>query len=171
MKRMKIIVSSGLLVLLLGMVTNPTLGGVDASPNQSNWEKLKQLSSGQEIQVVQNDTKSTRGNFRSVTDEAIVVSLGSGEQTISRQSILRVSSKGRGHRVRNALIGAGIGAGAGLGVGAVADSHDKCKQGGICLNILPNGGKEIGTPLGALGGAIVGAVLSTGGWHEIYRAR
>jgi hypothetical protein len=129
------------------------------------------LSAGQEIQVVQNDAKSSRSNFRSVSNEAIVVSTASGEQTLSRQSVLRVSSKGKGHRMRNALIGAGIGAGAGLGIGAAMDAHDKCSQGGLCFDILPNGGKEIVTPLGAIVGAIVGAVLPTSGWHEIYRAR
>jgi hypothetical protein len=116
MRRVKSIVCLGLLFLSFGIATSPALGG-DAK-NQANWDNLKQLSAGQEIQVVQNDAKSNRSNFRSVNDEAIVVSTATGEQTISRQSILRVSSKGKGHRVRNALIGAGIGAGGGAGIGA-----------------------------------------------------
>lgn len=166
--RVNTIVCLGLLVLSLGMATSPALG--DDNKNQAAWDKLKQLSAGQEIQVVQNGAKSTTGNFRSVTDEAMVVSLATGEQTISRQSILRVSSKGQGHRKRNALIGAGIGAGAGLGIGAAIDSRESCAS---CWfgPFLPNLGKEIFTPLGAVAGAIVGAVLPTGGWHEIYRAR
>jgi hypothetical protein len=166
MKRMKTIVCLGVMVLILGM---SSYGGVDTAPSQAKWDNLKQLSVGQEIQVVQNDTKSIRGSFRSFNDAAIVIGLAAGEQTINRQSILRVSSKGQGHRLRNALIGAGVGAGTGLGVGAAMDSHKPCT--GFCVNILPNGGKEIGTPLGAIGGALVGAALPTGGWHEIYRAR
>jgi hypothetical protein len=167
MKQVKSIVCLGLLFLFLGIATSPVFG--DDDKNQANWDRLKQLSAGEEIQVVQNDAKSSRSNFRSVTDEAIVVSTATGEQTIARQSILRVSSKGTGHRMRNALIGAGVGAGAGLGIGAAADHHKACT--GLCVNILPNGGKEIGTPLGAIVGGIVGAVVPTGGWHEIYRAR
>ncbi len=167
MKRVKSTVSLGLLFLFLGIATSPALG--DDDKNQANWDRLKQLSAGEEIQVVQNDAKSSRSNFRSVTDEAIVVSTAAGEQTIARQSILRVSSKGTRHRMRNTLIGAGVGAGVGLGIGAAADHHKACT--GICVNILPNGGKEIGTPLGAIVGAIVGAVVPTGGWHVIYRAR
>jgi hypothetical protein len=171
MKLVKTIVCLGLLFLSLGIATSPVLGGDNSIKKQAAWDKLKQLSARQEIEVVQDGAKSSTGNLRSVTDEAIVVSTATGEQTISRQSVLRVSSKGKGHRKRNALIGAGIGAGAGLGIGAIMDSRDKCSQGTFCLNILPNGGKEIVTPLGAIVGAIVGAVVPSGGWHEVYRAR
>ena len=167
MRQVKGIVCLGLLCLFLGIATSPALG--DDDKNQANWDRLKQLSPGEEIQVVQNGAKSSRSNFRSVTDEAIVVSTAAGEQAIARQSILRVSSKGKGHRVRNALIGAGVGAGAGLGIGAATDHHIACT--GICVNILPNLGEEIVPPLGAIVGAVIGAVVPTGGWHVIYRAR
>jgi len=169
MRRLKSVVCLGLLILSCGIATSPARG--DDDKNQTNWDKLKQLAPGQEIEVVQKDAKSTRGNFRNVTDEAIAVNTAAGDQTISRQNVVRVSSKGKTHRMRNALIGAGIGAGAGLGIGAAMDVHDKCSQGGFCINILPNGGKEIVTPLGAIVGAIVGALLPSRGWHEIYRAR
>ena len=167
MRQVNSIVFRGLLLLFLGIATSPAFGGDDK--NKANWEILKQLSAGQEIQVVQNDAQFSRSNFRSVTDEAIVVSTATGDHILSRQSILRISSKGKRHRMRNALIGAGVGAGAGLGIGAALDSHRACT--GLCFNILPNGGKEIATPLGAVVGAIIGTVLPTGGWHEIYRAR
>lgn len=170
MRRMKGSVCFGLLLLSLGIAASQALGGDDPAKNQANWDKIKQLSAGEEIQVVQSNAKSLRGNFHSVTDEAIVMSTAAGEQTINRQSVLRVSSTGKGHRMRNALIGAGIGAGAGLGIGAAMDAHAKCTT-GLCFNILPNGGKEIVTPVGAIAGAIVGAVIPTGGWHEVYRAR
>jgi hypothetical protein len=169
MKRVKTTVCLGLLVLSSGIATSSAFG--EDNKNQAAWDKLKRLSAGQQIQVVQTDAKSTTGNFRSVTDEAIVVSTATGEQTISRQRVLRVSAKGPGHRKRNVLIGAGIGAGAGLGIGAAMDSSSKCGQTSFCLDIFPNLGKEVVTPLGAIAGAIIGAVLPTGGWHEVYRAR
>lgn len=137
MRRVKSTVCLGLLFLSFGTIASPTFGGDDK--NQANWDKLKQLSVGQDVQVVQNDAKSNRSSFRSVTDEAIVVSTATGEQTISRQSILRVSSKGKGHRVRNALIGAGIGAGGGAGIGAVVG---RCGQGEFCIG--PTHGEVIG---------------------------
>jgi hypothetical protein len=163
MRLIKTMVCPGLLFLSLLFSTNPALGG---DKNQAGWDKLRQLSAGEEIQVVQNDAKSSRGRFRSVSDDAIVIGLAAGEQTISRQSVLRVSSKGKGHRMRNALIGFGIGAGAGAGIGAGADAS--CT--GNC-SWFPNLGVEIFTPVGAIVGGVVGAVVPTGGWHEIYRAR
>ena len=165
MKRVKRCMCLALVVLSLGMATSPALG--DDSQNQAAWDKLKQLSAGQPIQVVQNDAKSTSGNFRSVTDEGIVVSTPSGEQTISRQSVLRVSCKGSGHHKRNALIGAGIGAGAAAGFGAAVWRPT------TGLGPTISRGEVVGVlaPVGAIVGAIVGAVLPTGGWREVYRAR
>jgi hypothetical protein len=164
MRRVKSIVCFGLLVFFLGNATRPALG--DEDKNQANWDRLKQLSAGQEIQVVQNDAKSSRSNLRSVTDEAIVVGTATGEQTISRQSILRVSSRGKGHRVRNALIGAGIGAGAGAGIGAAIAG---CTSG--CYGFTRGNVTGTVSAVGGIVGAIVGALIPTGGWHEIYRAR
>lgn len=164
MRQVKSIVCLGLLSLFLGIATSPALG--DDNKNQANWDRLKQLSAGQEILVVQNDAKSSRSNFRSVTDEAIVVSTAAGEQTIARQSILRVSSKGKGHRVRNALIGAGIGAGAGAGIGAAIAG---CTSG--CYGFTRGNVTGAVSAVGGIVGAIVGALIPTGGWHEIYRAR
>jgi hypothetical protein len=73
--------------------------------------------------------------------------------------------------MRNALIGTGIGAGAGLAIGAAADHGSNCSQTSFGCIVPPKVGKEALTPLGAIVGAIIGAVLLTGGWHEIYRAR
>jgi hypothetical protein len=164
MRQVKSIVCLGLLFLFLGIATSPALG--DEDKNQANWDRLKQLSAGQEIQVVQNGANSSRSNFRSVTDEAIVVSTAAGEQTIARQSILRVSSKSKGHRMRNALIGAGVGAGAGAGIGAAIAG---CTSG--CYGFTRGNVTGAVSAVGGIVGAIVGAVIPTGGWHVIYRAR
>jgi hypothetical protein len=166
MKRAKGSVCLGLLVLALGMAAAPARG--DDVKNQPAWDKLKKLSVGQQIQVVQNGAQSTTGSFRSVTDEAIVVSAATGEQTISRQSVVRVSTKGSGHRARNAVIGAGIGAGAGAGIGAAVGG---CGQGTACIGATRGEITGVVAGVGAIVGAIVGAVLPSGGWHEVYRAR
>ena len=165
MKRISV-VCLGLLFLSLGVATSSALG--DDNKNQAAWDTLRKLSVGQEIQVVENGAKSSSGSFRSVTDEAMVMSTANGEQTISRQSILRVSSKGKGHRMRNTLIGAGIGAGAGAAIGAAIGG---CGQGVSCIGITRAEVTGVVAGVGAIAGAIVGAVLPSGGWHVIYRAR
>jgi hypothetical protein len=164
MKDVKSSVCLVLLALAWGMAAGSALG--DDVKNQAAWDQLKKLSAGQQIQVVQNGAQSTTGSFRSATDEAIVVSAATGEQTISRPNVLRVSSKGKPHRMRNALIGAGIGAGAGAGLGAALSS---CTSG--CFGFTRGNVMGAVSAVGGIVGAIVGAVLPTGGWREVYRAR
>jgi hypothetical protein len=131
-----------------------------AQPSQNNWDNLKQLAPGQQIRIVLNDAKSYEAKFQSVTDDGIVVRLATGEQTFPRQSVLRVSSKHRSHRGRNALIGVGVGVAAALATDAAACPD--CTTGTWA-------GDTIG--LGVLG-ALVGALVSKGAhWHDVYRAR
>ena len=88
-----------------------------------------------------------------------------GQETIKQQEVMRVSLKKTGHRRRNILIGAGIGAGGGLTLGAVAA--------GTCSGTLCGGhGPAVVVGVagaGALVGTLVGAVIPTGGWREIYK--
>ena len=127
---------------------------------ETHWESLNQLTSGQRIRVVLSGNKSYQGEFQSINDQSILIHEATGDQTFSRASILRISSRVRSHRTRNTLIGAAVGAAAGLGVGAATD-----KPG----SIFPNVGKEIFTPVGAIVGALVGLIIPSGGWHDIYR--
>jgi hypothetical protein len=133
-----------------------------AQSAKDSWDNLKQLASGQQIQIVLNDAKSYSGQFQSVSDDGIVLRLGKDSQTFKRQSVLRVSTKGASHRARNALIGAGVGAGVGAaGFGA-------CNY----REVIPCGGTGAasGAVILAPVGAVVGVVMPTGGWHDIYRA-
>jgi hypothetical protein len=147
---------------ILGLIFSPA----PSAARKSDWDTVKQLSQGQQIQIVLNDAKSYSGEFHSATDDAISVHMSTGDQTFNRPSIRRISSKGRGHRGRNALIGAAIGAGVGLGIGAAID---RCPANSIVCT--GNKGKAIGAPLFALVGAAVGAVLPSGQWQAIYRSQ
>ena len=139
-----------------------------AESSQSRWNDIKQLAAGQQIRIVLNDAKSYEAKFQSVTDEAVVVRLATGERTFERQNVLRVSTRGKRHRGRNALIGLAFGASAGVIV-AVASPElgtGKCAQ-GSCV--------DAGTisQLGIVGGAVgagLGAAIPTGGWRDVYRA-
>lgn len=172
MSQFKRISSCGFMVSILGLLTGARLAAAEPQQQNSNWDNLKKLTSGEQVRVVQNDAKSYQGKFEKVTDEGIVVGVGGSEQTYTRQAVLRVSARKRGHRWRHAGIGAAVGAGAGLGIGVAVDASSKCSPTtSFCFEILPNGGKEIFTPLGGVIGAIVGAVVPSGGWRDVYRAR
>jgi hypothetical protein len=151
-------------LLLLLLVPGLSL----AQSSQNNWDNLKQLAPGEQIRIVLNDAKSYSGQFQSVSDDGIVLRLGKDSQTFERQNVLRVSTRGRGHRGRNALIGLAVGAGAGVIV-AVASPElgtGKCAQ-GSCVDA------GVVSMVGFLGGALgagLGAAMPTRGWHDVYRA-
>lgn len=134
---------------------------------QSEWSVVQQLISGQDLKVVLKEAGSRRGSFESANDSSIVVRSGNSEQTLSRDQVTRILVKGKSHRKRNALIGAGVGAGAGLGLGASIDNN--CSSTSIVCT--GNKGKAILTPVFGLLGAGIGALIPSGGWREVYRSR
>ena len=133
-----------------------------AQSNASSWNTVKALTAGTDVRIV-NGSRTVRGEIASVTEETIVVRSGNGQETFQRPEVVRVSLKKEGHRKRNALIGLSVGAAAGLGVGAAADAS--CKS--FCFG--GNLGKAVFTPLGAIAGVLIGALLPSGGWREIYK--
>lgn len=134
-----------------------------------NWDAVRQFAAGQAIRVSMAGGRSAQGTFMSATDSELLVSTAKAQETVARADVTRVATKGKNHRVRNAAIGLAVGAGAGLGVGAIADHASSCKSTGtLCLN-FPNLGKEVLTPVGAIVGLIVGAVIPSGNWHDVYR--
>jgi len=152
-----------LLLLALGF----SALGSTLCQGQSEWSVVQQLTSGQVVRVALKDGASRRGSFESATDSGIVIRSGEGEQTLARDQVKRVSIRSKGHRGRNALIGAGIGAGAGLGIGASIDNNCS-KTSIVCTG---NKGKAILTPAFGLLGAGIGALIPAGGWREVYRSR
>jgi hypothetical protein len=135
---------------------------VAAQTYASNWSTVQALTAGTDVRVM-NGARSVIGKIEGVTDAAIVVASGKGQESFKQQDVARVSVKKDGHRRRNALIGLGVGAGVGLGVGAAADAS--CK--GYCFG--GDLGKVVFTPMGAIAGALIGALLPSGGWREIYK--
>ena len=142
-----------------------------AAAQRADWSSLgagNSIPANAEIRVKTTDGREHRGRFQSVSDTALAVQTRNGAEELARPSVSRVSVKRKGHRLRHAMIGLAIGAGAGLGAGAGIDAGSSCKNSfGPCF---PNAGKAILTPLGALLGLGVGALLPSGGWDEVYRA-
>jgi hypothetical protein len=166
---------SRFLVLLGACFITGTASGQDSS-GRSSWDNLKSLTPGQEIRVVMNNVSSHQGEFVSLSDDGITLRQAAGDQTRAREGILRVSqNRGRNHGSRNTLIGLAVGAGAGLVAGTAANhviwSHVNCDEGPACCSGPPNPHWGIIlTPVGFLAGALVGAAIPTGGWHDVYRA-
>jgi len=139
-------------------------GGGRKAP--SAWENLSGLQPGEKIQVVDTTQRKHAGTFSSVTNAAIVVHEKSGDETIQRENVLRVTAGS--HRVRNALIGGAVGAGVGAGIGAATYSSCANSQ-SFCVQPIGRGGiAAIGAVAGAGLGAVIGAILPA---HKtIYRA-
>ena len=135
---------------------------VAAQTNASSWDTVKALAAGTDVRVM-DGSRTVNGKIERVTDEAIVVTSAKRQESFRQQDVTRVSLKKSGHRRRNALIGLGVGAGVGFGVGVAADAS--CT--GFCFG--GNFGKAIFTPMGAIAGVLVGALLPSGGWREIYK--
>jgi hypothetical protein len=139
-----------------------------AQSAKDSWDSLKRLASGQQIRIVLNDAKSYSGRFQSVSNDGLIVRTGGGEQTFERQTVLRVSTRGKSHRGRNALIGVAVGAGAGVIV-AVASPElgtGKCAK-GSCVDA---GTVSMVGFLGGVLGAGLGAAIPTRSWYDVYRA-
>ena len=169
MHRSKSFRSLGLMLAILGLMTGTPLVAAEPRAEKGNWDNLKNLAPGNDIRIVLNDAKSYQAKFQSVSDEAIVVRLETGEQSFARESVLRVSAKSQSHRRRNAFIGLVVGGAAGAIVAVASPElgQGTCSQ-GSCIDA------GVVSALGFVGGGLgagIGAAIPTGGWHDVYRAR
>ena len=154
--------------LLLSLDVSQASARTSASALQTrkaNWDNLKGLAPGEEVKIAVKQGKSETGTLRGVTEDGIVLRLGTENRSFDRQSISAVFAKHEGHRARHALIGVLAGAGAGLAIGAVSDARDRNNW------LLPNLGKTLLPPMGAVVGVAFGALLPSGNWRQIYAAQ
>jgi hypothetical protein len=128
-------------------------------PRGRNWNDVTALSPGTEVRLELSGSRSLRGSVHSVTDDSLAVDSTSGQETFTRQQVMRVSVRKQSHRGRNALIGLGVGAG--VGVAFVIAPHSSSSS--ICCSA----GATVA--FDAAVGAIIGTLVPTGGWREVYR--
>ena len=146
-----------LMILLIAPAQTP------AQSSEDSWDNLRQLRSGQRIEVVDTKLNSRHGAFTGYSEEAISLRTGQGRVAIPRADVLSVKNQESSHRRRNALLGLAIGAAGGLAAGAVAGAtyHEEGETGVFVL---------VFTPIGAGIGAGLGAAMSAGK-VTVYRAK
>src|SRR5579871_4706641 len=135
-----------------------------STPMKGSWGEVRQLAANTQIRVELSGGRKVDGQFQSATDDSLSIAASSGQESLARPMVARVSFKTKNHRKRNILIGLGVGAAGGLATGAAADAS--CKF--LCFDNL---GKAVFTPVGALVGVAVGALIPTGRYHDIYRIK
>lgn len=146
-------------LLLLFLVTSPAYLQAETRSEYS-WSSLGELREGDKIDVVQMNFKRVTGTFLGFSDDALTLRAKNSEISISREQVLRVSSRERSKRVRNMLIGLAVGAATGAVIGASLDA--KSGESGEHLGLI------LFTPFGLGVGAGVGAAVP--GYETIYRA-
>jgi hypothetical protein len=145
-----------------------------AQGNKDSWTNLSVLHPGQEIQIVEMNSKKHSGTFVNFSEAAILYEDNAGGQTIPRPQIRRVKLMENRHRLRNILIGGLVGAGVGAAIGAGAfhgcTVNASSSQFPNCLgpSIGRGEGVAIIAPIGFLAGALVGTFVP--GHQTIYRA-
>jgi hypothetical protein len=167
---MKPLITTWILALAFVFAREAAAQSVAAPVSKSDWIAVQSLAIGARIRVTTTDRKTIQGVFQSATGEGLTLGQPSGAEMLARSSIKSVSVKGPGHRMRHALIGLGIGAAGGLGAGAAVDAGCNPHAFLGCFG-GPDFGKEVLTPVGAVLGLGIGALLPAGGWREVYRVR
>jgi hypothetical protein len=152
-----------LVAAVLAALVQVPVGAQEPKPI-ANWTNLNTLAAGSEVRVRVASGKDVRGFIQRVTPDSLLLNATTGQETLARADVRRVSLKKPGHRGRNTLIGLGIGAGAGLAAGAGIDAQSNSSD------WFPYAGKAVFGPLGAILGTVIGVAWPTGGWHDIYRA-
>jgi hypothetical protein len=131
-----------------------------AQINEASWAKLKGLTPGQTIQIVDASSTKHSGAFLSVSDTSIAYTETTGQHSIDKQDVRSVKLM-ETHHGHNTLVGLAVGGGAGAatGAGIGAATYKGCSQQTFCLGITSRGAQTgIGAVAGFASGAVIGAV-------------
>jgi len=139
----RVIEAIGLLILVAGF-------GL-AKSSQDQWDNLKELRPGQKIEVVDSNMKTFNGTFVSVSDQAISLRTGKGEESVLHSNVVRVSVRDNSFRARNMLLASGVVGGIALIPSAILLAQQS-NEGNSC------GGCAAAIAAGFGGGAALGAI-------------
>ena len=120
-QRVNTLVCTPRLSICLEIVLCSAASAQDSDSDQ--WAALKQLNSGETVQIVQITLESQTGIIQSVSNEAVFFRVGQEERSVARLKLLRLTVIDRSSRKRNTVLGLAIGTAAGLaGGGALASA-------------------------------------------------
>jgi RNase P/RNase MRP subunit p29 len=146
--------------LAIFLVVSLVSGSLPAQGNrEESWENLGRLKSNQQIEVIDQASKSYRGIFISFTEQTLKFRADEKEIMLPRSDVVWVQLR-EAKRGRNALIGMAIGAAAATAVGA-AIGAGQSESGEEPFFIL------LSLPIGIGAGAAVGAAIPS--YPVIYR--
>ena len=139
--------------------------GLWAQNKPTDWREISQLLPGERIRVVDSSHKKHSGVFRSFSDQSIILRAETGEETIPREGILRISRSKPYHRRAIVAVSGFVGAGVGA---AIFYGGSACHVPGWCFPPTRGQMAGIGAALGFLVGLAAGSVIPS---HQtIYRA-
>jgi len=114
----------------------------------ADWDVVRQIPSGDRIEIVTSDGVRARGAFLSAAADEAVIRDESGERSFGRAEVRRVRVYDPGRRIRRGLLWTAVGAGVGA-AGGVAACPGCPNEGSGYKFVGP--GIGIGAGIGALG--------------------
>lgn len=140
-------------MIVLRALASLLIGFALQAADPGDWEALHRLRNGQRIHVVRTNLKTVTGDFIRVTPRSLDVFDGRAEQSVPRDEVFRVTT--RGGQGRRAAIGAAIGAAAGLGLTMAAAEYGGNSDG--LEYVVAGGGAATGAAVGGVTGALIPA--------------
>lgn len=143
-------------MLMFSLLCSPVAAQQSAGNNRSNWNNLHKLKSGARIYVETRQGAEYEGDFRGITDDALVLTDVVGAPSdvfeVARDEV-RVVRKQRSKFVRGfigATAGAAIGIAVGAGIGAALEARSPSNEDkGLASGLLGMSGGIAGSSAGA----------------------
>ena len=151
------------LIYRLGVLLVFVATSLAAQTNATDWNTVKALTTGTQVRISAG-ARTVRGEIERTTDDVLVMTSRKGQEMFDREQISSVSVRKPSHRKRNTLIGLGVGAGAGLAIG-IATRPSSGQWEIISPDVVVAGL----VAAGEIGGTLVGVILPSGGWREVYK--
>lgn len=148
----KLSVAAGFMAI--GVMTN-----LGAQTNLTDWRLVQAITAGTQARIT-TGSGTVEGTLDHATNEVLVLTSATGQETLERPQVSVLFVKKANHRKRNVLIGLGVGTGGGAAIGSAAANSAYLSK--------SNGAMAFGA-VGALTGTLIGMVVPTGSWREVYR--